>query len=37
VEYEGSVDIDASLLEAMIRIAREVEAGVIALGPLGAK
>lgn len=36
VEYEGSVDIDASLLEAMIRIAREVEAGVIALGPLDA-
>lgn len=34
VEYEGSVDIDASLLEALIRIAREVEAGVIALGPL---
>jgi len=34
VEYEGSVDIDASLLDALIRIAREVEAGVIALGPL---
>jgi hypothetical protein len=34
VEYEGSIDIDASLLEALIRIAREVEAGVIALGPL---
>jgi hypothetical protein len=34
VEYEGSVDIDASLLEALIRIAREVEAGVTALGPL---
>ena len=34
VEYEGSVDIDASLLEALIRIAREMEAGVIALGPL---
>ena len=34
VEYEGSIDIDASLLEAQIRIAREVEAGVIALGPL---
>jgi hypothetical protein len=34
VEYEGSVDIDASLLEAMIRIVREVEAAVIALGPV---
>jgi hypothetical protein len=34
VEYEGSADVDASLLEALIRIAREVEAGVIALGPL---
>lgn len=34
VEYEGSVDIDISLLEAIIRIAREVEASVIALGPL---
>jgi hypothetical protein len=34
VEYEGAVDIDASLLEAMIRIAREVEAAVLALGPL---
>lgn len=34
VEYEGSVDIDVSLLEALIRIAREVEAGVMALGLL---
>ena len=34
VEYEGSVDIDVSLLEALIRIGREVEAGVVALGPL---
>jgi hypothetical protein len=32
VEYEGSVDIDVSLLQAMIRVAREVEAAVIALG-----
>jgi hypothetical protein len=32
VEYEGAVDIDTSLLEAMIRIAREIEAGVRALG-----
>lgn len=34
VEYEGAADIDANLLEAMIRIAREVEASVLALGPL---
>ena len=34
MEYEGSVDVDVGLLEAMIRIAREVEAAVIALGPL---
>jgi len=34
VEYEGGVDIDTSLLEALIRITREVEAGVVALGPL---
>lgn len=33
IEYEGAAEIDASLLEAMIRIAREIEAGVIALGP----
>jgi hypothetical protein len=32
VEYEGSVEVDVTLLDAMIRIAREVEAGVIALG-----
>ena len=31
VEYEGSVDIDAALLGSIIRIAREVEASVIAL------
>ncbi|TMQ10883.1 MAG: hypothetical protein E6J90_25600 [Deltaproteobacteria bacterium] len=34
VEYEGGADIDAGLLEALIRIAREVESGVIALGQL---
>lgn len=34
IEYEGAVEIDAGLLEAMLRIAREIEAGVIALGPL---
>jgi hypothetical protein len=33
-QLEGSVDVDTSLLEALIRIAREVEAGVMALGPL---
>lgn len=34
VEYEGSTDVDISLLEAIIRIAREVEAAVLALGTL---
>jgi hypothetical protein len=34
VEYEGSVDIDSSLVEAIIRIARDVEAAVVALGRL---
>jgi len=34
VEYEGSVDVDIGLLTALIRIAREVEAAVLALGPL---
>jgi hypothetical protein len=34
VEYEGSVEVDAGLLSALIRIAREVEAAVRALGPL---
>lgn len=33
-EYEGSVDIDVHLLDAIIRVVREVEAGVIALGPI---
>ena len=34
VEYEGSADVDVRLPEAMIRIAREVEAAVLALGRL---
>ncbi|HEX4420985.1 MAG TPA: hypothetical protein VH165_23875 [Kofleriaceae bacterium] len=34
VEYEGSTDVDVKLLESMIRITREVEAVVAALGPL---
>ena len=34
VEYEGSADIDAKLLEALIRMAREIESGVRALGKL---
>jgi hypothetical protein len=34
VEYEGGVEVDVGLLEALIRIAREVEAGVKALGQL---
>jgi len=34
IEYEGAAEIDASLLEAVLRIAREIEAGVIARGPV---
>jgi len=34
VEYEGSAEIDVSLLDALIRIAREVEAAVVGLGKL---
>jgi hypothetical protein len=34
VEYEGSVEVDVGLLSALIRIAREVETAVRALGPL---
>jgi hypothetical protein len=34
VEYEGSADVDVGLLTALIRVAREVEAAVLALGPL---
>lgn len=33
-EYEGSSDIDEALVEAVIRIAREVEKRVVALGPV---
>jgi hypothetical protein len=33
-EYEGSSDIDEALVEAVIRIAREVERRVVALGPV---
>lgn len=32
IEYEGSADIDLALVTAMIRVAREVETRVIALG-----
>lgn len=34
VEYEGDADIDESLVTAMIRVAREVESRVVALGPV---
>jgi hypothetical protein len=34
-EYEGTSDIDEALVEAVIRISREVEKRVIALGPVG--
>lgn len=33
-EYEGTVDVDKKLLEALIRVAREVEMLVKALGPV---
>lgn len=33
-EYEGQVDVDTALVESLIRVAREVEARVRALGPL---
>lgn len=33
-EYEGSSDIDEALVEAVVRIAREVEKRVVALGPV---
>jgi hypothetical protein len=33
-EYEGDVDLDSTLVAAVIRVAREVEARVIALGPV---
>lgn len=34
IEYEGSADLDLSLIAAMIRVAREVEKRVRALGPI---
>lgn len=34
IEYEGSADIDLALVTAMIRVAREVEKRLIALGPV---
>jgi hypothetical protein len=36
-EYEGELDVDQKLVEAMIRVASEVAARVTALGPLQAK
>jgi hypothetical protein len=33
-EYEGSTEIDKALVEAVIRIAREIEKRVLALGPV---
>lgn len=35
-EYEGAADIDRALVTAVIRVAREVEARVVALGPVAA-
>jgi len=32
-EYEGDVDVDEALVEATVRVAREVEARVAALAP----
>ena len=33
-EYEGDLDVDDALVEALIRVAREVESRVRALGPI---
>jgi hypothetical protein len=33
-EYEGELDVDSALLSAILRVAREVEGRVVALGPL---
>ena len=33
-EYEGELDVDEALVGAMIRIARDVQARVVALGPI---
>jgi len=32
-EYEGDVDLDLALIEAVIRVAREVERRALELGP----
>jgi hypothetical protein len=32
-EYEGSVDVDSAMVEAVIRVAREIERRVLALEP----
>ncbi len=34
-EYEGTSDIDEALVEAVIRVAREVERRVVAFSPVG--
>jgi hypothetical protein len=34
-EYEGHLDIDRALVEALIRVARDIESRLIALGPCG--
>lgn len=33
-EYEGELDVDAALVDALIRVATEVETRVLRLGPL---
>ena len=33
-EYDGSFDVDIALVEAVMRVAREIEAAVRALGPV---
>lgn len=33
-EYEGTSDVDEALVEAVIRVAREVQKRVVALGPV---
>lgn len=34
IEYEGAADIDLALVKALIRVARDVESRVVALGPV---
>ena len=36
-EYEGHLDVDRSLLEALVRVTQEVAARVAALGPISEK